>query len=143
MRFTKKRPGERPPAGLNMENRTHDRDVVCSQAAQNFLLKIVCAGCRRVAVSLLVCRAAFLNVVLHSIVKIFVLASFGDLGLVVQFDFIDQQAGETLRLAMDVGIFRGQSGEGISRSSRRGGTGPMRGSKPLNHPRCRALAWPK
>jgi len=48
------------------------------------------------------------------------------------FDFIYEQAGETLRLAMDVRIFRDTVGKGSAGSSRRGGSGPVRGPRHLN-----------
>jgi hypothetical protein len=59
------------------------RDVILSQAADQFAAKVVRDRCYSVAVALVVGRTALVDVFFEPIVQIFVLAAFGDFGLVV------------------------------------------------------------
>ena len=77
------------------------------------MLKVIAGSCNRVPVTLLVHGAAFLDRFFQTVVEVFVLAAFGDLGLIIEFDLVDQQAGKALGLAVDFLIV------GRNRGSRR------------------------
>ncbi len=70
------------------------------------MLKVIAGSCNRVPVTLLVRGTAFLDRIFQTVVEILMFPAFGDLGLIIEFDFVDQQAGKTLRLAMDFLIVR-------------------------------------
>src|SRR5271163_4709841 len=70
------------------------------------MLKVVGGSGNGVPVTFLVRGPALLDRFFKTVVEIFVLSAFRDLGLVVEFDLVDQEAGETLRLAVNVLIFR-------------------------------------
>src|SRR4051812_9765392 len=97
--------------------RAHHREIVLSQAADDFLLKIVTAGGHGVAVSLLERAAALLDIFLQPIVKILVPSSLRNLGLVVELDFVHKQAGEALCLAVGVCVLSRESCKRIRRRS--------------------------
>src|SRR5207247_2564016 len=61
----------------------HNGTVVFGQAAYQFVIEIIAARGRSIAITLPVSRTALLDVVLQAVIYIFVLASFGDFGLVV------------------------------------------------------------
>src|SRR2546425_977590 len=61
----------------------HNGTVVFGQAAYQFVIEIIAACGRSIAITLPVGRTALLDVVLQAVIYIFVLASFGDFGLVV------------------------------------------------------------
>src|SRR5208282_4041708 len=86
------------------EIRSHDGCVVFGQAAQQLVLKIISGGGHGGAVALLKRASALVYVFLETVVQILVAAALGDLGLIVELDFVDQQAGEALRLAVNVGV---------------------------------------
>ena len=50
-------------------------------------------------------RTTLINIFLEPIVEILVATSLGDLSLIVEFDLIHQQACETLRLPVSIGVF--------------------------------------
>src|SRR6059058_6527150 len=68
----------------------HNGTVVFGQAAYQFVIEIIAARGRSIAITLPVSRTALLDVILQAVIDVFVLASFGDFGLVVQLDFIHQ-----------------------------------------------------
>src|SRR5689334_304341 len=106
---------KRPLLSISPKIGAHDGTIILSQAANQFLAKVVGAGGCGIAVPLLESAAALLDVFLQPVVEIFVLAAFGDFYLIVQLDFIDQQPGEALCLAVDVGIFGREIGKWICR----------------------------
>src|SRR6266550_2081419 len=83
----------------------HNGTVVFGQAAYQFVIEVIAARGRSIAITLPIGRTALLDVVLQAVIYIFVFASLGDFGLVVQLDFIHQQAGKTLCLAVNVRLF--------------------------------------
>ena len=85
---------------------THDRQIVFRETSYYFILKVIPGGCNSAAVTLLVRAAALINHFFQTIVKVLVLAAFGDLCLIIKLDFIDQKAGKSLSLAMNVLILR-------------------------------------
>ncbi len=107
--------------GLFLEIRTHNRKIIFGKATNNFFLKIIATCCCGCSVTLLKRRTALVDVFLQAIVQVFIAAAFCDFRLIVELDFIHQQAGKALRLAVRVGIFGRQSSERIcGRSGRRG-----------------------
>src|SRR5437764_5609336 len=84
----------------------HNGTVVFGQAAYQFVIEVIAARGRSIAITLPIGRTALLDVVLQAVIDIFVLASLGDFGLVVQLDFIHQQDGKTLCLAVNDRLFR-------------------------------------
>ena len=93
-------------AELAMKVRPQQRNIIFGQAADEFGAEVIGAGRYGVAVALVVGRPALIDIFFEAIVQIFMLAAFRNFGLVVKLDLIHQQPGETLRLAMKVGIFR-------------------------------------
>src|SRR5712691_3624266 len=83
----------------------HNGTVVFGQAAYQFVIEVIAARGRSIAITLPIGRTALLDVVLQAVIYIFVFASLGDFGLIVQLDFIHQQAGKTLCLAVNVRRF--------------------------------------
>jgi len=83
----------------------HDGDVIFGQTAQQFVLKVIRAGGYGTSVALLKRAATLVDVFLQTIIQVFVTPPFSNLGLIVELDFIDQQAREPLRLAVYVRIF--------------------------------------
>ena len=77
-------------SSLLLEVRTHDRKIVLGQAANNFFLKIISGRSRRGAIPLLESRAALIDILFQAVVKIFISATFRNLRLIVELDFIDQ-----------------------------------------------------
>ena len=66
------------------------------------MLKVIAGSCNRVPVTFLVRRAALLDRFFQTVVEILVFPAFRDLGLIIEFDLVDQQAGKTLGLAVNV-----------------------------------------
>ena len=64
-------------------------------------LKVIGGSGNCVPVTFLVRGAAFFDRFFQTVVEVFVLSAFRDLGLIVEFDLIDQQAGKTLGLAVN------------------------------------------
>src|SRR5260370_2615217 len=95
---------------------TQDRKIVFCETSYYFILKVIAGSCNRLAVTLLVRRTAFLDRFFQTVVKIFVFPAFRDLGLIIEFDFVDQEARETLGFAVNILILRRDG-----RSSRRHG----------------------
>src|SRR5271163_5022953 len=81
---------------------THERPVVFCETSYDFIVKVIAGSCNRAAVTFLVRRLAFLDHFLEAVVEVLVFPPFRHLGLVVEFNFVDQQAGKTLRLAVQV-----------------------------------------
>src|SRR5216683_3793263 len=81
---------------------THDGKIVFCETSYDFILKVIAGSCNRLPVSFLVRRTAFLDRFFQTVVKIFVFPAFRDLGLIIEFDFVHQQARETLGLAVNV-----------------------------------------
>src|SRR5437667_4074293 len=61
----------------------HNGTVVFGQAAYQFVIEIIAARGRSIAITLPVSRTALLDVILQAVIDVFVLASFGDFDLVV------------------------------------------------------------
>ena len=66
---------------LLFEVRAHHREIIFSQATNDFPLEILAARCRGAAIALRICGAALLDVFLQAIVQIFVAAAFVALAL--------------------------------------------------------------
>src|SRR5581483_5291804 len=86
-----------------------ERSIVFCEAANQFLIEIVCARRGGIAISFLVRRAAFFNIFFQAIVQVVVLAALSNLRLVIELNFVHQQASKALCFAMQVGIFSGGS----------------------------------
>src|SRR5271157_4461983 len=80
---------------------THDRKVVFCETSYYFMLKVIGGSCNGVPVTFLVRPTAFLDRFFQSVVEILILPAFRSLGLSIEFDLVDQQAGKTLGLAMN------------------------------------------
>src|ERR1035437_6513329 len=80
---------------------THDGNIVFCETSYYFMLKVIAGSGNRVPVTLLVRGTAFLDRIFQTVVEILMFPAFGNLGLIIEFDFVGQQAGKTLRLAMD------------------------------------------
>ena len=78
------------------EIRAHDGDVVFGKTAYQFMLKVIARSCNCIPVTFLVRAAALLDRFLEPIIKIFVLAAFGNLSLIIELHFVDKQARKTL-----------------------------------------------
>src|SRR6202795_3101999 len=81
---------------------THDGKIVFCETSYYFILKVIAGSCNRLPVSFLVRRTAFLDRFFQTVVKIFVLPAFRDLCLIIEFNFVDEQARKTLGLAVSV-----------------------------------------
>src|SRR5467141_4753320 len=81
---------------------THDRKIVFCETSYYFILKVIAGSCNRLPVTFLVRRTAFLDRFFQTVVQIFVFPPFRDLGLIIEFDLVDQQASETQGLAVNV-----------------------------------------
>src|SRR5208283_5954265 len=68
---------------------THDGKVVFCETSYYFMLKVIAGSCNRVPVTFLVRRTTLLDRFFQTAVEIFVLAAFGDLCLIVEFDLVD------------------------------------------------------
>src|SRR5258708_36950182 len=81
------------------------------------MLKVIAGSRNRVPVTFLVRAAAFFDCHFQAIVEVFVLSAFGDLRLIVEFDFIHQQARKTLGFAVHILILGryGRSRSGLLR----------------------------
>src|SRR5258708_24422429 len=71
------------------------------------MMKVIGGDCNRTPVTLLVRDATLVDRIFKTIIEIFILAPFRYLGLVVELDLVDQEAGKTLRFAMNVLILGG------------------------------------
>ena len=80
---------------------THDGKIVFCETSYYFMLKVIGGSCNRVPVTFLVRRPAFFDRFFQTVVEVLVFSALRDLGLIVEFDLIDQQAGKTLGLAVD------------------------------------------
>src|SRR5207302_184221 len=69
----------------------HNGTVVFGQAAYQFVIEIIAARGRSIAITLPVSRTALLDVILQAVIDVFVLASLGDFGLVVQLSRPEHQ----------------------------------------------------
>src|SRR3981081_2444564 len=92
------------------EVRTHNGRIVFCETSYNLILKVIARCCNRLPVAFLVRRTAFLDRFLQAVVKIFVFPAFRDLCLIIKLDLIDQQASETLGLAVNV-LILGREGK--------------------------------
>src|ERR1035437_9951659 len=79
----------------------HDGNIVFCETSYYFMLKVIAGSGDGVPVTLLVRGTAFLDRIFQTVVEILMFPAFGNLGLIIEFDFVGQQAGKTLRLAMD------------------------------------------
>jgi hypothetical protein len=75
--------------------------VVFCETSYYFMLKVIAGSGNGVAVTLLVRAPAFLDRLFQTVVEILVFPAFRDLGLIIEFDLVDQQAGKTLGLAVN------------------------------------------
>src|SRR5208337_5626451 len=85
---------------------THDRKIVFCETSYYFMLKVIAGSCRRVPVTFLVRGTAFLNRFFQSIVEIFVFPAFRNLGLIVEFDLVNQQPSKPLCFVVNFLIVR-------------------------------------
>jgi len=86
---------------------THDRQVVFCETSYYFMMKVIAGDCNRTPVTLLVRDATLVDRIFKTIIEVLILAPFRYLGLVVELDFVDQEAGKTLRFTMNVLILGG------------------------------------
>src|SRR5438105_8182317 len=117
------------------ETAAHQGGIVFRQHLHHFLIEVVAAGGRSVAITLIVTGAALFDVFLEAIIQVAMLAAFADLGLVVELDLIHQQFVEALSLFMDFVVCCRRLGGvgGLSNRRRRrrgmsGGSGLLGGS---------------
>src|SRR5208283_2767219 len=89
---------------LEAEVRPHNREIILGQAAHQFVLKVISARSDGATVAFLERPPALVDVFLQTVVQILVAPSFSHFRLVVELDLVNQQAGEALRLAMDIGV---------------------------------------
>ena len=66
------------------------------------MLEVIAGSSNGVAVTLLVRPTALLDRFFQTVVEILIFPAFSDLGLIIEFDLVDQQAGKTLGLAVNV-----------------------------------------
>lgn len=89
---------------------THDGEIVFCETSYYLILKVIAGSGNRVAVTFLVRGPAFFDRFFQTVVEIFVLSSFRDLGLIIEFDLVDKQAGKALGFAVNVLILGRESG---------------------------------
>src|SRR5260370_31286551 len=75
--------------------------------ANNLLMELVCGARQRVAIAFVVRSATFFDIFFQAVVQVFVIAAFGNLGLIVELDIVHEEAGEALRLAMNFAVCPG------------------------------------
>src|SRR5258708_28403720 len=80
----------------------HNGKVVFCETSYYFMLKVIGGSGNRVAVTFLVRGTAFLDGFFQTIIEILVFPAFRDLGLIVEFDLIDEQTGKALGLAVNL-----------------------------------------
>jgi hypothetical protein len=68
---------------------THDGEIVFCETSYYLILKVIAGSGNRVAVTLLVRGPAFFDRFFQTVVEIFVLPPFRDLGLIIEFDLVD------------------------------------------------------
>src|SRR5271169_5076859 len=81
---------------------THDGEIVFCETSYYLILKVIAGSGYRVAVTFLVRGPAFFDRLFQTIIEIFILPAFRNLGLIIEFNLVDQEAGKALGFAVNV-----------------------------------------